>query len=49
MSFYLPGELVQGNIYINAPTPLEISKLVLNINGNENIWWKADNPQPNKE
>jgi hypothetical protein len=31
--FYLPGELVEGNIYINAPKAYPSSRLLLNIKG----------------
>jgi hypothetical protein len=33
MTFYLPGELVQGNVYINAPKPYPATTITLTISG----------------
>ncbi len=38
--FYLPGEVVQGCVYINAPQPYPAAKIILNIVGFEKNWWR---------
>ena len=40
--FYLPGDLVQGSIFINSPQPYPCSKILLNIEGVESSWWKDE-------
>lgn len=42
-TFYLPGEVVHGCVYINAPKPFPISRIILNIKGVEKTWWKSEN------
>lgn len=39
--FYLPGDFVQGWIYINSPNVYPARKIILNIDGNEDVWWKG--------
>ena len=39
--YYLPGELIEGNIFINAPKPYPSSKILLNITGHEIVLWKS--------
>ena len=46
-TFYLPGDVVSGNIYVNAQQPYPTTKIVLYISGVEKTWWRStgDNGQ----
>lgn len=39
--FYLPGQLVEGTVYINAPKSYPSSGIYLNILGSEKTQWKS--------
>lgn len=47
--FYLPGELIEGNIFINAPKAYPASRILLNIRGYEKISWKRQQNQSKKD
>lgn len=38
--FYLPGEIVKGCVYINAPEPYPVAKIQLSVMGLEKTWWR---------
>lgn len=50
-NYYVPGEVVQGNVYINSPKPYPCSKIIMRIEGNESSWWKGEAQQvrPNQQ
>jgi hypothetical protein len=41
-SFYLPGECVQGNVFIRSPKPYPCSKIIMVIDGTESCEWKGE-------
>jgi hypothetical protein len=42
----MPGEVVQGCVYINAPQPYPVARIILNILGFEKSWWRdRDRPR----
>lgn len=41
--FYLPGEIVQGNVYVNSPKAYACSKIMLYIQGKEQSWFMDAN------
>ena len=41
--YYLPGDTVSGNIYVNAQQAYPATKIVLIISGLEKTWWRSNN------
>ena len=47
--FYLPGEVVDGCVYIHAPKPYPAQRIILTVNGYEKSWWRPRaSPNQNK-
>lgn len=46
--FYLPGEVVNGCVYVHIPHSNPISKITLNILGVEKTWYKGEKPNSKK-
>lgn len=41
-NIYLPGQIVQGTVFINAQQAFSTSKIILIVKGFEKSWWSAN-------